>query len=287
MFRHSPSRRLRRELLLEQNQSSRKKPKKLRNKALNFLARFFFLRQLGKLFRASILVSMIFVVMAFFVFFAVFSPYFHLKKISIVRDNPNLDVQQIERSLEGIYGQNLLFLSDSVIREKLFADFPEFRSVEVVENWPSEIELRIVVSPPRFNLLNTETANFSVVSEDGVVLQEEPNEDLPTIKVFQYEKPIQVRQKFLTKRELDKIITAELFLKEETDLPLHATHLLYVAHELHLISRQEMEIWIDLSLPVEDQLRKLLFSRDQIGLSSRNFEHIDLRIPKQIFWKWK
>jgi len=287
MFRRKSSRRLRREFLLEKNQDFHAKPKKLRNRALNFVARFFFLRQLGKLFKTSILISVLFIVMGIFVVFAIFSPYFHLKKISVVRDNPNLDIEQIEKSLEEFYGKNLLFLSDASIREKLMSDFPEFRSLKTSEKWPSEMELQIVVSPPRFNLLNTETANFSVISEDGVILQEEPDENLPTIKVFQYEKPIQIRTKFLKKDDIEKIIIAEKFLEEEVELPLNATHLLWSAREIHLVSQQEMEIWIDLELPVEEQLQKLILSQEQIGLYSKSFEHIDLRIPKQIFWKWK
>jgi len=287
MFGHRRSGRLRREFLLDQNSDSRKKSKKYRNRVLNFFARFLFLRQLGKLFRASVMFSVMFVIMGMFVLFALFSPYFHLKKISVVRNNPNLDIEQIEKSLTDFYGKNLLFLVDSTLKEKLFTDFPEFRSIKVKEKWPSEIELHIEVSPPRFNLLNTETANFSVVSEDGVVLYEEADEMLPTIKVFQYDKPILKREKFLTKEDIEKIGKAEKFLEEEAGLPLHATHLLWTARELHLISRQEMEIWIDLIAPVEDQLQKLIFAKDQIGLLTKSFEHIDLRVPKQIFWKWK
>jgi len=287
MFGHRRSGRLRREFLLDQNSDSRKKTKRFRNRILNFFERFLFLRQMGKLFHASAVFSVIFVTMGIFVLFAVLSPYFHLKKISVVRDSPSLDVEQIEKSLSSFYGKNLLFLSDSAIRDKLLSAFPEFRSVDVGENWPSEIELKIVVSPPRFNLLNTETANFSVVSEDGVILYEEADESLPTIKVFQYPKAIKKRQEFLTKEDVKNIAKAEKFLQEDVHLPLRATHLLWTARELHLVSQQEMEIWIDLTTSVEPQLQKLLFSKDQIGLFSKNFYHIDLRIPKQIFWKWK
>ncbi len=166
-------------------------------------------------------------------------------------------------------------------------NFPEFREVDMNENWPSEIELTIVVSPPKFNLLNTETANFSVISEDGVILQSEPNEALPTVRVFQHPKPIKLRDQFLQKSDIEKIVEAENFLEHELDLSLNATHLLYAAHELHLISNGEMAIWMDLTLPIEPQLRKLEYAADKIGLRSKHFEHIDLRIPKQIFWKWR
>jgi len=279
------SHRHRREFLLDSNQTQTRRPKKLRNRFLNILERILLIRQIKKLFKASVMVGILLSVMAIFIIFAVFSPYFNLKKITVVRDNPNLDVEQIDKILEDFYGQNLLFLSQPELIKNLQETFPEFREIKIKENWPSEINLEITVSPPLFNLLNTETANFSVISEDGVVLKEEPAEDLPVIKVFQHENIIQLREKIMTKEDLQKIIKAENFLQQITKLPLHATHLHWTARELHLISTGEMQIWIDLQQPIEAQLQKLEEAANEIGLYTNRFEHIDLRIPKQIFWK--
>lgn len=275
----------RREFLLDSNQTQTRRPKKLRNRFLNILERLLLIRQIKNLFKASIMVGILLSVMAIFIIFAVFSPYFNLKKITVVRDSPNLDVEQIDKILENFYGQNLLFLSQPELIKNLQETFPEFREIKIKENWPSEINLEITISPPLFNLLNTETANFSVISEDGVVLKEEPAEDLPVIKVFQHENIIQLREKIMTKEDLQKIIKAENFLQQVTKLPLHATHLYWTARELHLISTGEMQIWIDLQQPIEAQLQKLEEAVNEIGLYTNRFEHIDLRIPKQVFWK--
>ncbi len=287
MSRRTQSRRHRREFLLDSSAPAKRRTKKVRNRFLNVVSRLFLVRKISRLFQTSVLFSVIFSLMALFIIFALATPYFHLKKISVIRDNPNLDVVQIEKSLEEFYGKNILFLSHKTIRDKLEIDFPEFRDISIKEDWPSEIELRVEISPPRFNLLNTESANFSVISEDGVILQEEPDEDLPVLKVFQYEKPILVRQKFLEKEDLDNIEQAESILQNEMKLPLHASHLYWTARELHLVSQADMEIWIDLAQPIEDQMRKLELSVQEIGLYTNRFEHIDLRIPKQIFWKRK
>ncbi len=287
MSRHIKARSHRREFLLDSKPTRTHRTRKVRNKVLNVMSRILLLRQITRLFRTSVIFSIVFSLMALFIVFALMTPYFHLKKVSVVRDNPNLDVAQIEKSLEEFYGTNLLFLSHGALREKLSQDFPEFRNISINENWPSEIELQIKISPPRFNLLNTESANFSVISEDGVILQEEPDENLPVLKIFQYEKPIQVRQKFLTKEDLEKIGQAEILLQQDVKLPLQASHLYWQARELHLISQGEMEIWIDLTQSIESQMKKLELSANEIGLYSKRFEHIDLRIPKQIFWKYK
>ncbi|MCF7917405.1 FtsQ-type POTRA domain-containing protein [Candidatus Gracilibacteria bacterium] len=286
MFSRKKSRR-RREFLLDSNQSVSHQPRKFRNRFLNLLVRLFLFRKIIKLFRSSVVLGTTFVCMAIFILFALLSPYFNLKKISVVRDNPNINVKQIEEGLKDFYGKNLLFLSEKNIQDVLWKLFPEFRDIEITEKWPSSIELKITVSPPIFNLLNNQNANFSVLSEDGVVLQEEAIENLPVIKVFQYEKPILIRQKFLSKEEIKNIILAEKLLQEEFALPLNASHLYWAAGELHLISKGDMALWIDLAQPIESQLDKLKFSASEIGLYTQSFDHIDLRIPKQIFWKYK
>jgi uncharacterized protein YneF (UPF0154 family) len=249
--------------------------------------KLFFLPTLAKFFRSSFLITTAFICVGIFIIFSFFSPYFHLKKISVIRDNPNINAKQIEMSLKDFYGKNLLFLSHQDITITLQESFPEFREIDIIENWPSEIELHIKISPPLLNLLNNHDANFSVISQDGIILQEEPSAGLPTIQIFQYEKPILIRQKLFDKEELQKILLAEKILQEELDLPLSASHLYWAAKELHLISQNDMALWIDLTQPIEPQLQKLTFSSAKIGLYSRQFEHIDLRIPKQIFWKYK
>jgi len=223
--------------------------------------------------------------MAAFVAFALFSPYFTLKKITVVRDNPNLDASQIEKSLEDFYDKNLFFLPRDQILKKLRSDFAEFREIEISEKWPDGIELKISVSPPFANLLNTETANFSVISEDGVILAESSRKNLPTIKIFQRKKPISPREKFLKKTTLLRIEKSQNFIKNQLKLRLAETRYLTAAREIHLVTEDGAVIWIDAQIEVDPQLRKLELAADEIGLYSKKFEHIDLRIPEQIFWK--
>ncbi|MCF7812656.1 FtsQ-type POTRA domain-containing protein [Candidatus Gracilibacteria bacterium] len=285
MFRKKS--RHRREFLLDSHQKDSRRSRKWRNKTLYVLSRILLLRHITRLFRTSFLLGTALILMTLFIFFAVFSPYFDLKKITVQRDNPNINVSSIEETLSDFYGRNLLFFSREEVRQTLGESFPEFRDIQIEEDWPSEMILKISVSPPLFNLLNTHTANFSVISEDGVILQQESQEELPVLKVFQHEKPILVRQKFLTREELEKIRQAEKLLQEEFELPLHASHLYWASQELHLISTADMELWIDLAQPIEPQMQKLNFSADEIGLYTRRFDHIDLRIPQQIFWEYR
>ncbi|MCK5460748.1 hypothetical protein KAI58_02085 [Candidatus Gracilibacteria bacterium] len=223
--------------------------------------------------------------MAGFVIFSIFSPYFNLKKISIIRDNPNIDIEKIETSLQEFYGENLLFLSHEDIEKQLLNTFLEFRKIDISENWPSEMQIKITISPPLFTLFNIETANFSVISEDGIILSEKPQSQLVVLKIQEYKKTLFPGEKFTKKETLDKIKQAKFALEHQIKLPIKEILFFPTARELHIISEKDTAIWIDLQLEIEPQIRKLELSTNEIGLFSKNIKHIDLRIPKQIFWK--
>jgi hypothetical protein len=287
MFSKKNTRQRRKDFLIDTNLSTRKTGKKFRNRFLNILLQFRFLRGIQKMFQASVLVVVLFICMAIFIAFALFSPYFGLKKISFVRDNPLLNLEKIEDSLQDYYDKNLLFLSHDEIESLLQTEFPEIRTVEIQEIWPSEIELKITMSPPFTNIFNEETANFWVLSDDGVILESNAKEALPIIQIFQYTKPIQVSQKFLDREDLHSIFSVRDFVQQNLDLQIQEIHLYFVSREVHLITEQGTALWLDLGQDMQSQIQKLKLADEKIGLYSEAFEHIDLRIPDQVFYKKK
>lgn len=284
MFRKRTSRR-RKAFLIDSNLNQKKKAKKLRNRSLNFLAKILLINQLLKLFRASFFFAFLLFCMTGFILFSIFSPYFNLQKITILRDNPNINIEKIETSLQDFYDKNLLFISHQDIKETLFANFLEFRSIDIEEKWPSELKIKVEISPPFFNLFNTETANFSVISEDGVILAEKPKDDLPVLKIQEYPKKLSAGQKFVEKSVLEKINTAKNLMENQIKIPIKEILFFPVARELHLISEKETAFWFDLQIEIAPQIKKLELATSEIGLFSKNLQHVDLRIPNQIFWK--
>ncbi len=274
----------RKSFLIDSNQTRRRKPKKLRNRFLNLLVRLLFLRQILKLFRGSVLLGMLVSGVILFIGFSVFSPYFDLKKITIVRDNSSIDAEEVEQILGEFYGKNLLFLSQKDVQQKLVSIFPEFKKIKISERWPSEMSLKIETSPPFLTLLNQETANFFVVSKNGVILMAKPDENLPIVKIIGYEKLILPHQQLTSEIVLKKIMLAKNLFEQNIELPLNDLNFYMDAQELHLISENDVAIWIDLQQPIESQIKKLELSATRIGLYDQPLDHVDLRIPKQIFW---
>lgn len=285
MASRKKTRQRRKDFLIDTNLSRRKSGKRWRNFFLNILRQFRFLGGIKKLFHVSVLFSTLFICIAVFIAIALFSPYFEIKKIRFVRDNPLLDIEKLETSLEPFYGRNLLFVSEKDITELLQAEYPEFRSIQMNEKWPSEIELQITVAKPFVNILNEETANFWVVSDDGVVLEPHAQENLPTIHIYQYQKPIAPRDKLFEKKTIQALFEAQKFIEDDLEIPIEKIDLFLVSREVHLISDTGMALWIDLAQEIFPQVKKLQLADEKIGLYLKSFDHIDLRIPEQIFYK--
>lgn len=277
----------RKRYLIDSNQSLSNRKRWGRSRFVHVVIKGFLIKPFSKIFKKSFLLGFLFLGVIGLVSFASFSPYFELKKINIVRENSNIDAQQVEIALKSFYGKNLLTLSQKKIHENLKKAFSAFKSVDIKELWPDAIELQISTYPAAFNLLHQETANFYVIAENGSVLESGADKLLPTIKIMNYTKTITERQQFTTQETLEKITTAQNLLTQNLSLPLKETLFFPNANELHLISKQDMEIWLDLQLPVDLQIEKLEVSANRIGLYSNVLKHVDLRIPDQLFWAEK
>lgn len=274
----------RKSFLLTSNQQEHHKTKRWRNRFLSMLSRVLMLRKIVSLFRVSWIFILIFVCMGGFIVFALFSPYFQIKRIEVIRNDATIDPQEVLQVLQPLYGTNLLFLQYADVEVPLKKHFPEFRSVDVHERWPDEVELEIEVSPALMSLLHVDRANFWTISEDGVILEEAPRDNLPLLKLEQYDKEISLREQFTDAQTLQTIMEARTFIAQELKLPVNEVRYLPTAHEVHIISRDNMQIWIDLRSDLNEQLKKLLFAPKDMGLYEKPIEHIDLRIPNQLFW---
>jgi len=225
--------------VLDSNQTVRKKPKTNRNRALNVVAKFKIIRQFGALLRGSTLLTLACSFMLLFTLFAVFSPYFDLKKVEVKRNSPHIDVQAVENLMAEFYGRNLLFLPKDEARELLLKTFAEFRSVTLNEKWPDSLVITIDLSPPFYQILNEHDATFSVISEDGVVLRQEATEGLPLLKLKNYEQPLVAGENFTTPKVLQDITYLRELFAETLKITVGEIRYLPLAYEVHLVSSNQ------------------------------------------------
>lgn len=241
---------------------------------------------LGAVFQKSVLAFVVLGTMTLFILFALWSPYFRVRAI-VVEPSMNLIPEEVLPVLEEFRGKNMLFLSETDVRAVLHENFPEFRTIELEEKWPRSLIIRAEVSPPRYNVFHEKTANFWLMTANGVLIDLGTRDGLPTVRLRQYDRPLDLRQRVLSEEQLRQIVLAEDLYLEKIGLDVSAVEWLYAAQELHLVSRGGMTVWIDLQESIVQQIEKLEQAADEIELYTEQFDHIDLRIPQQIFWESK
>ncbi len=287
MFSRKTKRR-RKYLLIDSNQQKRRtSSKKIRNKTLNHFAKLLVIFRVIKNLRASFFLTTVMLLVIGFISFAIFSPYFTIKNITIIRDNPALDIELVKPITKGFYGKNLIFFKKEVLKKKLLKNFLEFREIDIKEVWPDEISISIKLSPPAFTLFDMASASFAVISADGIILAGKPNDELPVIKIKDWDKPLVPGEKFISKEWLSIIQQIDQQFTQNLKLPIKSIILLPAAQEVHFIqdNTNETVFWFDLRIDPEKQLQKLELGANKIGLYSKPIEHVDLRIPKTLFWK--
>jgi hypothetical protein len=265
---------LRQSLLLDSSQKRRTSKKtRIRNKFLNFFAKLIYFKQLKNIFRFSIVIGFIVTLMTLFLIFAIFSPYYNLKKISV--DNTNSSIisrETIQNITNPFLGKNMFFLKKEKIKNSLKTKFPEISEIIISEKWPSEIEIKIKVNPAKYNIFNEKTANFISITNNGITVTKNSTEGLPVIKILQYDKPINLHENIISADWLRKIDLAEDILKQEIKLPIKEIRLLTKSRELHFITNRGTVIWVDLAQSIEAQLKKLILAEGKIKLYSKPFK---------------
>lgn len=86
------------------------------------------------------------------VLFLLFSSYFSIMNIEVIRENFNIDSAAIENELNQIIGKNILFFPKSRIHNTIQTRFPEFDGIEIRKVLPSAIKIGLKSHPIVANL---------------------------------------------------------------------------------------------------------------------------------------
>ncbi len=271
----------RREFLLPSRQNVSKS--RARNRLLLFWANLKETWSIRKKFRWIWLLYLALVSMAVVVGLSLATPYFKLKKITVIRSEGFLHIEQIEEKLKPYKNKNLLFLRTTSL-EKLISDsFPEFETVSVQEVWPDEITVRVGMAAPILTLKNSFDATNYALSSRGVVLATPPVLPPNEITLTQYEKPIKQGQKILTEDEMNFIAAIDDLVNEFLPAKSSGKQYLWAAQELHLQFDSNFTLWLDVNQPPTEQIEKLLSAKDELKLFEKPYQYLDLRIPGHIY----
>lgn len=96
-----------------------------------------------RLFKNAVLFTVVGVALFLLIMFLLFSSYFSITKIEVLREDFNIDTAAITNELNEYVGSNILFFSRGRIKSTIHDQFPEFSSITVKKVLPNTIKVEL------------------------------------------------------------------------------------------------------------------------------------------------
>ena len=230
-----------------------------------------------------------------------FSPLLQLSEIHVVRSDLRIDIGQVQRSLNPLFGKRLPFVSRQEIGELLARTIPDLKAVEIDKRYPSALSVRITLDPVvarlqieepvaegQQPLTDTGSVKADYLTDEGTYVRYAPSQLgsgvlLPTIRVVDWGvRPIPgtmpYDQEFLAFLPQAERAIAEQFGQRVVERVIYVR-----ARECH-IKTPEYVLWFDLRSSLREQLSRYRVFLRSVGKEAAK-EYVDLRLTDKVVYK--
>jgi hypothetical protein len=227
-----------------------------------------------------LLMILAFTVLAIYSIF--FSSFFLIQEITIEKselENENFAIK-IKNSLNKSLGENIVFANTSELETKILKTFPELETVQVNKDYPQTLVIVFSKYPIAANVINKSNSvkKSYIINSIGYTVKEDyENPALPYITI-ESEEPINAKTTVITPSRLNYILDTIQYFEDKFGIKVRETIYHKVAREIHLITEKDFQIWLDIQIPAEDQLKKLKKALVKLDIYNEALSYIDLRI---------
>lgn len=222
------------------------------------------------------------------------SPYFNVREINIRRQDARVDIGEVERILNPLFSERLVFVSRARVRDLLTPKFPDLDRVVIEKKYPSTLTVTVVLDPVLARVvIDTEEASTAsgvslhrYVTTDGylvsspIALKDEPTQ---LIELTDWGLSPADRTRVLDPEDLRTVLLASDILRRDFGLTISRILFFLRARELH-IETDKAELWFDLESPLSVQLERFrqFLSESSFDVVKR---YIDLRVKDMIIYQ--
>ncbi len=229
-----------------------------------------------------------------------FSPVFNVKRIQIRRQDPRIDIEEVQQILLPLFSQRLLFVSKAEILDMLAERFPDIRRVEIEKDYPSGLTISFYLDPiiaelqiegiddvqTASGVLATGSGTYAYVTSRGYAVFSPiklSKEALPRIELVDWSVRPTNRSLVLDPQLLRAVFDARNTLQTDFGFPVRAVSVYMRAQEFH-IRLQKVSLWFDLHSTLDVQFQRFREFLRSLSLEQAK-EYIDLRIADRVIYK--
>jgi hypothetical protein len=252
-------------------------------------------------FRIWLLIGISVVILAS-VSFLLFSPVFDVRYIHIRRQDPRIDIEEIEQALTPLFKQRLLFVTKGQIASLLQPEHPDIETVDIRKEYPSTLTITIHLEPVVATVTIDDTTENSLAGSGSTLTTSGAFLYLTRSGIFVVSPikltstvPIEMlrltdwgirpqnRTNVIDPKFLQIIFAARDTLRTDFGLKSMDIVLYLRAREFH-IRTNKVSLWFDLTSPLSVQFQRFREFLKNLSLDQAK-EYIDLRIADRIVYR--
>lgn len=252
------------------------------------------------------------------------SPLFRITSMRVSREDPRLDIEEVQRLFLPFFGKHLMLLSPHLLEQTILMAYPEVVSVKVAKRFPSELHVTLYTDPIVANVQlgspdSTErsftplggSGTYHYLTARGVYLEystpiepKEGEEERMQLNVVDWAVKPTHRQKLLEERAIQDMQHVRRLLSQSFGHTVRSIMIYARAREFHVVvahpglpdSRQagsparqqsggdELTLWFDQARPIVQQLDRYREFLRALPLE-RVEEYLDLRLHDRVVYR--
>ncbi len=231
-----------------------------------------------------------------------FAPIFDVREIHVRRQDPRIDIEEIQQILTPLFKQRLLLITKGQVASMLQAEYPDIERVEIGKEYPSSLIVSMYLEPVvaavtiEEPLVNPSTQSggtlaasgaYMYVTKSGIFVASpiKLTSSLPieTLRVTDWGIRPQNRTRVISPSFLQMIFSARDILRTDFGLVVKDIVVYLRAREFH-IRTNRVTLWFDLTSPLSIQFQHFREFLKNLPLNQVK-EYIDLRVTDKIVYK--
>lgn len=215
----------------------------------------------------------------------IFSHYFSIKNIDIIRQDDLVNINIAYNSIENIRYKPLIFVNKEEIKNYILAHQPNILDIYIRKILPDSLKIILQSSESvfSFNLWD----KIYEITKNWTVIPGKEKENITKIKIVWFDNLwIIDYKKIFDEYYINQIIQLLYQLNQKISLLIHKNYTYYKKEaELHIITEKWTIIIFDLNKDINIQIEKLnIFYKEYISKVKNAIIYIDLRINQKVIY---
>jgi hypothetical protein len=233
-----------------------------------------------------------------------FSPFFDVREITVRRQDPRVDPEEIQQLLRPLFRQRLLLVTKGQVASLLQSAFPDIDRIDISKSYPSTLTIALELEPVVASVTIDDGVPSTVKEQSGSILQtgsggyayltaagtfvvspialsrEKP---LPQLQLTNWGIRPQSNTHVVSAELIERAFAARDLLRTEFGLQPRETLIDVRAQEFH-IRTDKTTLWFDLRSTLSVQFERFRAFLKTLSLDQAK-EYIDLRVTDKIVYK--